>query len=526
MDTTTSLLAIAGRVTAASAAIVAALDDDAPVAAWGCDDAAARSLLRVLRAEPAGGPTLFAVLPVSLADGTPGRLVLVAPGDPGAIATLDALAAEIGATCTRHGAIAVPSAIDRLIESTERLGDAIGIFATPLDPERTSQFIHVNAAFTRLFGYTESEVAGTRADVLNGALTDMDRTQWIRSRIAARQQARAVNVFYTRDGTPLWTEFTSTPFDHDGGDVVHHVVTFRDVTSRKQFEDALASEKRKLQTTLAAIADAVVTVLPDGRIEFVNATAQRLLGIELADAYGARFDEIVPIVDAQAQPVDLIGNARGGERAFRGQGHLRTNDGVIDVAYVSSRVDGERDGVVIVLRDVTTEHRLTLRLSFEASHDILTGLPNRRAMLERLENAVEAARTQNAKHVVAFIDLDRFKIVNDRFGHATGDRLLREVARVMGRVVRGGDVLARIGGDEFALLLSDCTIPNARRVAEKMRRAVEAYRIEHDGEVLDVGVSVGLAPIDADTVGATQALADADRACYKAKAAGRNAVAG
>ena len=124
------------------------------------------------------------------------------------------------------------------------------------------------------------------------------------------------------------------------------------------------------------------------------------------------------------------------------------------------------------------------------------------------------------------MDLDRFKIVNDRFGHAVGDRLLREIGHMMGRVVRGGDVLARIGGDEFGLLLSNCRIHDARRIAEKLRAAVDAYRIEHHGEVLDVGISVGLAPIEADTPSAAEALDEADAACYQAKAAGRNAIAG
>jgi Amt family ammonium transporter len=96
----------------------------------------------------------------------------------------------------------------------------------------------------------------------------------------------------------------------------------------------------------------------------------------------------------------------------------------------------------------------------------------------------------------------------------------------MGRVVRGGDVLARIGGDEFALLLANCRLDDARNVAEKLRAAVDNYRIEHEGEVLDVGVSVGLAPIESDTVSGAEALADADAACYQAKAAGRNAIVG
>ncbi|MEA2664045.1 MAG: diguanylate cyclase, partial [Candidatus Eremiobacteraeota bacterium] len=136
------------------------------------------------------------------------------------------------------------------------------------------------------------------------------------------------------------------------------------------------------------------------------------------------------------------------------------------------------------------------------------------------------ARRRPGSVAVLFLDLDRFKVVNDRFGHAAGDRLLREIAAVMGKVVRGGDVIGRIGGDEFALLLADCTLENARGVVDKLRQAVDAYRIQHTGEALGVGVSIGLAAIEAETASAAHALAEADAACYQAKAAGRNVVAG
>jgi diguanylate cyclase (GGDEF)-like protein len=135
------------------------------------------------------------------------------------------------------------------------------------------------------------------------------------------------------------------------------------------------------------------------------------------------------------------------------------------------------------------------------------------------------ARERGEPHTVGFLDLDRFKVVNDRFGHAAGDRLLREIGGVMTRVVRGGDVLARIGGDEFALLLANCRIDDARRVAEKLCTAVASYRIEHGGESLGVGVSIGLAAV-APAVAVSQVLAEADAACYQAKAGGRNAVSG
>ncbi|MBV8579919.1 MAG: diguanylate cyclase [Candidatus Eremiobacteraeota bacterium] len=526
MESTTALLRIAARLAGATAALVAADGRDEPVAAWGSDGAAAHALLRVVRRSPAGGGAWsFHSVKLAFGDGTPGELVLIAPSREGDDGTLDALAAEIGAVADPRWIVrGEPSLIEKLTESVDQLGDAMAIVETPRDLSDASHFLHVNSGFTELLGFTPSETVGQPAEIMFGPQTDLDRMTWLLSRIAEREPARAAVVLYTKDRTPLWTEFASTPI-RDQGRNVHHIVTLRDVSSRRQFEDALAAEKRKLQTTLAAIADAVVTVLADGRVEFVNAAAQRLLGIELMDAYGEHVREVVPLVDDEAQPVNLLAG-RGEDGVLRGAGHVRTKAGVIDVAYVASRIDAEEHGTVVVLRDVTAEHRLAMRLSFEASHDPLTGLQNRRAFEERLEEAVAGARERGEHHAVGFLDLDRFKVVNDRFGHAVGDRLLREIGRVMGRVVRGGDVLARIGGDEFALLLANCRIDDARRVAEKMRTAVDAYRIEHGGEELGIGVSIGLAAIEAHTAGATEALAEADAACYQAKAAGRNAIAG
>jgi diguanylate cyclase (GGDEF)-like protein/PAS domain S-box-containing protein len=527
MEATTALLRIAARVAGASAALVSRAGADAPVAAWGCDGPAAAALLRVVRRSSANGAWSFRTFPLTLADGTPGELFLIAPYADVDDAAQAALAAEIGAACDPARAVTEWSGtIERLTESVEQLGEAIAILGTPSDNDGISHFLHVNAGFTQLFGFTAGELIGQTADVIWGPLTDLDRMAWLRSRAREREAARAVVVLYTKDRSPMWVEIGSTPVRRESN-AVHHVVTFRDVTSRKQFEDALASEKRKLQTTLAAIADAVVTVLPDGRVEFVNAAAQRLLGVELVDAYGAPVDEVMRLIDGDAQPIDVIAERAGDDDGVRrGFGHLRTKTGTIDVAYVASRIDAEECGTVVVLRDVTAENRIAMRLSFEASHDPLTGLQNRRAFTERLEEAVRGSRERGEHHCVGFLDLDRFKVVNDRFGHAVGDRLLREIGQIMGRVVRGGDVLARIGGDEFALLLANCRIDDARRVAEKMRAAVDTYRIEHHGEVLDVGVSIGLAPIEADTRGAAHALAEADAACYQAKAGGRNAIAG
>ena len=525
MEATTALLRIAARIASASVALVASPDDEAPVAAWGCDALSATALLRVARRAGPQGAWSFRAFPTTLRGGNAGELLLIAPSSDADDAALAALAAEVGATCDPDDRVTEASgAIERLTESVEQLSEAIAIIGTPADAGGPSHFLHANTTFTQLFGFTARELVGRSADLLSGPLTDQPRMLWLRARVAERVPARAVVMLYAKDRSPMWTEVNSTPVRLEGT-TVHHVVTFRDVTSRKHFEDALAGEKRKLQTTLAAIADAVVTVLADGRVEFVNAAAQRLLGIAMAEAYGAHVSEVLRLVDDEANPIDVVTNPRG-EGVQRGAGHLRTAKGIIDVAYVASQIDTEERGTIVVLRDVTAEQRLAMRLTFEASHDPLTGLQNRRAFALRLDEAVEGARERGEHHAVGFLDLDRFKVVNDRFGHAAGDRLLREIGAVMAGVVRGGDVLARIGGDEFALLLANCRLNDARKVAEKIRAAVDGYRIEHGGEVLDIGVSVGLAPIEADTMSGAQALDEADAACYQAKAAGRNAIAG
>ena len=517
MDGTSALLRIAALAAGASAALLIRRDEGSVVAAWRAAGEAADALLRLRAGEAAGDPSLFTAYPLELRGGVAAEVLLVDAHEnrPSAVAPIIVEIARIcdpGATRTGD--------LERLTDALEQFADAAAVLRRPADIESPATVISVNAAFTRLLGYRPEEIAGRPVSLLWGEQTDESRVRYVRQRMLEGQPVTTVHAFYARDGSPVWLEATISPLEN-----AFFVCTYRDVTNRMQFEESLASQKRKLQTTLAAIADAVVTALDDGRVEFVNGAAQRLLGIELEDAYGEALDRVVRVTDDDGAAIDIVRDVESGTDGRRGEGRLLTAKGVIDVAYVASRVEGA-NGYVVVLRDVTAEHRIASKLSFDATHDPLTGLPNRRALLERLESAVHGAREHGAHGAIAFLDLDRFKIVNDRFGHAVGDRLLREVSEVMGRSVRGADVLARIGGDEFALLLSDCRVEDARRVAEKMRAAVDAYRISHGGEELSVGVSIGIAPIDAGTLSASQVLEDADGACYRAKAAGRNAVAG
>jgi diguanylate cyclase (GGDEF)-like protein/PAS domain S-box-containing protein len=520
MEVRAALLRAAARGTQAAAAVVVRTGDDEPIATWGCDGPAAQALVAAARRSP-GDLGVALTIALELNDGTPGELVLAAPSAAQDGGGLAALASEIGAFCGANGAAERPGELQGFIESMSRLGDAFAILSTAASSEDESLIVAVNRKFTRMFDFGD-EVIGQPAEMLFGPLTDRNGLQQFRSRVAARMTTRASAILYARDGTPRWTEIVATPVE--ASDALHHVIVFRDFTSRKMIFDALAGEKQKLETTLGAIAEAVLTILADGVVDYVNEAAEALLGIQLADAYGAHVGEVVRLLDEQAQPIDLLRDAAG-EPALRGRGILRTPAGNLDVAYTASRIGGDH-GTVVVLRDVTAEARLAMRLTFEAAHDQLTGLQNRRAFLERLEEAVRGIRERGEHHAIAYLDLDRFKLINDKFGHAVGDLLLAAVSRVMGRSVRGGDVLARIGGDEFACLLTNCRLDDARRVAEKIRAAVEAFRMEHAGESLEIGVSIGLAPLEASVVRPEEALAAADAACYQAKAAGRNGVFG
>jgi len=278
----------------------------------------------------------------------------------------------------------------------------------------------------------------------------------------------------------------------------------------------IAAERTKLFATLAAVPEALITLDAGGRVEYLNDAAERLTGVSLERARKLHVSNVVQLCDAKGRSIDLPVGEQS-DRSRDGNGHLRTHAGTVDVSYVSSRIEGTPPGTLVMLRDVTAEHRLALRLSFEALHDPLTGLPNRRAVLERVEDAIRGARERGERHAIAFVDLDNFKSVNDRFGHAVGDQVLAEMARVMGRAVRSVDAIARLGGDEFVLLLSNCRIGHARRVAEKVREAVQAHQVVYEGEVLAVGASIGIASIDASTTSAAAVIAAADAACYKAK---------
>ena len=297
-------------------------------------------------------------------------------------------------------------------------------------------------------------------------------------------------------------------------------------------EAQLHAERDRAQVTLHSIAEGVITTDERGRIETLNPVAEALTGWTLKAAVGRPLEEVFDIIDetnrqARINPVaTLLDGGRGVE--LRGDTILIRRDGRevgVDASAAPIRDrDGAIVGAVLVFYDVTDERRFAAQLSHQARHDALTGLPNRREFEHRLQRALAAAAELDRRHAMLYLDLDRFKEVNDACGHAAGDELLREISLLLQRKLREGDTLARLGGDEFGVLLENCAPDHAARIAEALRDAVAQVAFECHGRSFTLGVSVGLVPIAAGPHTEADIMNAADANCYRAKAFGRGRV--
>jgi diguanylate cyclase (GGDEF)-like protein/PAS domain S-box-containing protein len=258
--------------------------------------------------------------------------------------------------------------------------------------------------------------------------------------------------------------------------------------------------------------------------------AEHITGWRADRALGLPLDDVLMLVDAAGNEALALGlahiTATSHEAIGREVDIVRLDGARIGVNYSAAPMhnrEGGLAGSVLTFRDVSAERSFAKRRSWEASHDVLTGLANRREFERRLEIALDTARGEDRTHVVCFMDLDRFKVVNDTCGHAAGDELLKGITDLMRSRVRESDTLARLGGDEFALLLDGCSVERAQHIAGDLLAAVRDYRFDWKFKTLGVGLSVGLAPMDGEA-SAAEVMSMADTACYWAKEQGRDRV--
>ncbi|HXW10563.1 MAG TPA: EAL domain-containing protein [Steroidobacteraceae bacterium] len=277
---------------------------------------------------------------------------------------------------------------------------------------------------------------------------------------------------------------------------------------------------------LDSLAESVLTTDAEGRIVYANKAAEQLINKPAGEVIGRSFADVVHLVDEgdRKAPGDPVRQSiTTGQRVNLGRrGMLLTNNGngerSIEITVSPMRdVAGRVDGTVIALRDVSELRGLTRAMSYQASHDGLTGLVNRREFERRLEEALESTRS-GARHVLCYLDLDRFKAVNDESGtHVAGDALLREIAALIKDAVRDSDTVGRLGGDEFGVLLAGCPLDKARQIADDVVRAVADHRFVWKDRIFSIGVSVGLVEVTVESSSIDDLMQAADSACYVAK---------
>lgn len=305
-----------------------------------------------------------------------------------------------------------------------------------------------------------------------------------------------------------------------------------DVTHVKQAAVDLYAEKERAQVTLASIGDGVITTDIDGRVQYLNPVAEDLVGWTLGDARDLPIQALFRVIDELSRkslqnPVEQVLQRQA---AFDGESNavLLRNDGAEIPMMHSATPMRDRSGVVVgvvvVLHDVSRERHYAAKLSYQASHDSLTGLINRTEFERRLARALQSAGTGKTQNCVMYLDLDQFKVVNDTCGHAAGDQLMRQVSSLLQHCLREGDTLARLGGDEFGVLLENCPADAALRIADKLRETLVDFHFAWAHLSFNIGVSIGLVNVTDGMYTLAEVLRAADTACYMAKEKGRNRV--
>ena len=333
-----------------------------------------------------------------------------------------------------------------------------------------------------------------------------------------------------RDGSEFPVELSRRPLGKGGED--YSLVTLRDLTRWRRAQETRFRTNEQARATLESIGDAVITTDASGNITYLNPMAESVTGWDAEEALGQSLDAVLPLIsEVTRQPV-----SNTAMRCLEEERAVDLEDGVLllrrdgtevpigdSAAPIRDRA-GKTVGVVLVIQNESEKRRVGHRLSYEATHDGLTGLINRREFERRLARVITDLASTESEQVLLCLDLDRFKTVNDTCGHDAGDELLRNLRPRLSRHLRKRDTLARIGGDEFGILLENCPLHEAERIAENLRADVEQYRFEWAGKDFSIGVSIGVIQVTEGSGGVAAALRAVDAACYTAKEAGGNRV--
>ena len=383
----------------------------------------------------------------------------------------------------------------------------------------------------QLLGYSMQELIGSDVGMLFMSPEDREKhDKELNSKFGGLQNHEC--MLRHKSGDSVWVSENCAYQYNEVGGITGYEATLRDITALKNTKEALFLAQEQAYVTLGSIGDGVIAVSTDGTIDYMNIIAEQGTGWNLEEAHGRPLREVFMIVDEKTlesppNPVELC-LEEGRPTMLSGyllliHRHIPQQLSIEVNAAPIRNSKNQISGVVLVYHDVS-ELRSLAQMTYHATHDSLTGLINRREFEKRVSQALDYTRDRDKRYALCYLDLDNFKVVNDTCGHIAGDELLKQLTLTLRVVLREGDTLSRIGGDEFGILFSGCSIASARRLAEKIRRQVEDFRFAWDDNSFRVGVSIGLVPVTAESGTISDVLSAADSACYVAKESGRNRI--
>jgi len=392
--------------------------------------------------------------------------------------------------------------------------------------------LYYSPRFRQLLGFGRDETIGSITE-LASRLHPEDQIQ-----------AQAVLQSHLKKGTPFdvelrlltepgiykWFRARGQSVRRPDGKAIRLAGAIADITDKKLADAQLFAEKERAEVTLASIGDAVITTDSSGIVDYFNPVAAELTGWPSAEAKGQRIESVFKVIDeaTREEAFDSIEMVLRTGRAvsMSSQFVLVRRDGTEilinkSAAPIRDR-SGQVTGIVMVFHDVSRERQYAARLSYQASHDALTGLINRHEFEHRLSLAIKSATRFRRSHSLLYLDLDQFKVVNDTCGHAAGDDLMRRLGALLLEGLREGAVLARLGGDEFGVLLENCPLEHTTRIAEGLLQTIKDFRFSWMAMPFTVGASIGVVCIDEEGFTLEEVLRAADAACYMAKEKGGN----
>ncbi len=414
------------------------------------------------------------------------------------------------------------------IEVVDDLLNSANVGFILLDQNHTIS--HSNDIACELLGLDANESVGTPIDLILGG----DEHNSVKRLISEAQQNENKSTgLITVDGQDRTLHLRCTVALNDSTNTASgFALVIQNQSNLMRIEAELLEEQTRNKLTLELLKEGVIITDRNLDIIHMNPVAESLTGWPTYEADGHNIDEIIRLIDSgKRERIEIPGEESIQEnRTIEISQNLLLVNNQNDERAIELTIaphfplENESNGAVIIIKDLSETHRLTSEIEHRASHDSLTGLLNRQEFEYQLEKSIASAAMHDVQHVLCYIDVNQFKIINAQAGHTAGDFILKEVARLLRSKIRSIDYIGRLGGDEFALLLVNHTLENAKRTSQSMIEEFQRHRFTWENQIFELGLSVGVVPVTKESPEPAQMLTRAELACYSAKERGRNQV--